>query len=378
VFPYFAVRSFEAKAYEARIQAGFEMITYAPIVSKESSWIDFVKENYDWIDESKRTFDILEPGQNRANEPKALEPPETIWTMTENGALIKRKARGIFLPSFQISPPPINNGNIFANVDLFSDPNYKSVSLAAVKLNDSVFSRFDEYYSKYSDQTIGEAHHQSLHDTFHTDSRVSRMVHPHSIAAQPVYDSMSRNTKVIGYLFGVIAWDTFLVDLLPEGVNGIMLILRNSCDQAVTYRLNGNEVCCPILCFCFDDHADATPLCLLDDFIIQAYFVGTGQLHAASFNSQRRTINFARNYFDPEATSQVDGHCQIFLDVYPSDEFVASYTDSIPIIFTVIVAMLFLIMAVIFAVYNRYLYASASAIGDTFVMNSHNCCFLLL
>jgi hypothetical protein len=57
-------------------------------------------------------------------------------------------------------------------------------------------------------------------------------------------------------------------------------------------------------------------------------------------------------------TSTVEGHCQIFLDIYPSETYVSPYENSIPVIFTVIVALLFLIMAVFFVVYNGYALSS--------------------
>ena len=47
---------------------------------------------------------------------------------------------------------------------------------------------------------------------------------------------------VIGYLFSIISWDNYLVNLLPVGVEGIIVVLRNSCDQAYTYEINGPEV----------------------------------------------------------------------------------------------------------------------------------------
>jgi hypothetical protein len=77
-------------------------------------------------------------------------------------------------------------------------------------------------------------------------------------------------------------------------------------------------------------------------------------LHDISFNSQRRTIDFASNYFDPALTGVVDGHCQIFLDVYPSSTFNEQYDSALPIVFTVIVALLFVFMALMFAMYDRY------------------------
>jgi hypothetical protein len=89
-------------------------------------------------------------------------------------------------------------------------------------------------------------------------------------------------------------------------------------------------------------------------FCHQACYIGKGDLHDASFNSYRRTIDFAENYFDPNLTSTVEGHCQIFLDVYPSISYVDPYISSIPVVFTIVVASLFVIMAVFFIVYNRY------------------------
>jgi hypothetical protein len=227
------------------------MITYAPIATNEASWIEFSQASREWLDESKYIFDELEPGQDRSKEPKTPPFDDVVWSINEDGSLAKRKGRGLFAPSFMISPPPMNNGNIFENIDLFSHPNYKSVTLAAVKLKDAVFSRFDASFSKASDEVLGDTQHQSLHDP--TNSNVMDQVsYPHSIAAQPIYLSLSRETKVVGYLFAIIAWDNYLVDLLPEGVNGIIVVLRNSCDQTVTYQLNGNEVSFSILCCACD------------------------------------------------------------------------------------------------------------------------------
>ena len=242
-FPYFAVPSFEAKAFETRKQATFEMITYAPIATVESSWLNHSQESRGWLDESKYLLDQLEPGSSRSSEPIAPPFDDVIWSFADDGTLVKRKDRGLFAPSYMISPPPIsNNSVVFENIDLFSNKNYKSVTLAAVKLKDAVFSRFDKYFAETVDGIIGEEHHERLHNSHHVICQEGRLSHPHSIAAQPIYSSLSRETKVVGYLFAVVAWENFLVNLLPDGVNGIFAVLRNSCYQSVTYELNGNEV----------------------------------------------------------------------------------------------------------------------------------------
>jgi hypothetical protein len=218
------------------------MITYSPIATNEKSWLEHSQENRGWLEESKYILDQLEPGSNRSSEPVTPPFEDVIWIIGEDGKLAKRKDRGIFAPSFMISPPPFNNSVIFENIDLFSNMNYKSVTLAAVKLKDAVFSRFDKYFAETVDGILGEKQHETLHTANHEFCREGGRSHPHSISAQPLYSSLSRETKVVGYLFSVVAWENFLVNLLPDGVNGIFAILRNSCDQTVTYELNGNEV----------------------------------------------------------------------------------------------------------------------------------------
>jgi len=111
----------------------------------------------------------------------------------------------------------------------------------------------------------------------------------------------------------------------PKGVHGIVAVLRNSCEQYFTYRLDGHT----------------------------AIFLGEGDLHDAEFHGHRRTIDFADNYFDPELLSGVEGHCQVFLDVYPSTLFQESFESSnLAVIFSVSVAALFVLMAVIFMIYD--------------------------
>ena len=87
---------------------------------------------------------------------------------------------------------------------------------------------------------------------------------------------------------------------------------------------------------------------------MKAYFVSIGDTHESAFDSQKRTINISDNYVDPALASKIGGHCQIYLDVYSSQDFVAAYNSNLPVIFAVTVAVLFLIMAVVFFVYDRF------------------------
>lgn len=77
-------------------------------------------------------------------------------------------------------------------------------------------------------------------------------------------------------------------------------------------------------------------------------------MHDPAFRSRGVTLDFAENYFDPDLTSDVEGHCQVFLDVYPSSKFEESYESNIPAIFTAVVGVLFCVMAAAFFLYDWF------------------------
>ena len=244
-FPYFCVPSFEAKANAARRHAGFEAVIFAPIANNEAQWLEFAQTSRSWLDDSKVWYDILEPGQNRSLEPMTPLLPEMVWSYNDDGTLSERKDRGIFVPSLHTSPPPISNGQIYQNVDLFSHSEFRSVTVASVKSSDAVFSRFDTAFAHESDRILGAEQHQVVHDKFHPTTSLQTTVHPHSIAVQPVYlfnGVEGSKNKIVGYLLSIISWDYFLSELLPDNVVGMVAVLKNSCNQTKTYQLNGKEV----------------------------------------------------------------------------------------------------------------------------------------
>ena len=59
-----------------------------------------------------------------------------------------------------------------------------------------------------------------------------------------------------------------------------------------------------------------------------------------------------QNYNNQEMFNSVDGHCQYYVEVYPSTTFQEKYNSNLPVILTVVVAILFFIMAGIFFMYD--------------------------
>lgn len=95
---------------------------------------------------------------------------------------------------------------------------------------------------------------QKAHEQYHADfgaviEKGVEFNHPHSVLLQPVFLELNDPTAdLVGLLHNSVPWDRYLTNLLPEGVDGIVCVLINTCGQAYTYVLSGNAVChglCP-------------------------------------------------------------------------------------------------------------------------------------
>jgi hypothetical protein len=71
-----------------------------------------------------------------------------------------------------------------------------------------------------------------------------------------------------------------MIDLLPEGVTGIVTVIRNTCNQSFTYEINGPE----------------------------ATYLGEGDLHETKYDDMETTVSFSF-HTHPKFTS-TQGHCQ--------------------------------------------------------------------
>ena len=322
-FPYVTVPAFEARAYEARIKGGFEMITYAPVATNLQEWINFSTSHIDWYQESKEMFDQLEPGLNRTEETPLQSIPPVVYRLNNDGLGKAWEDNRLFCPSVHTSPPPLASAKAIMNVDFFSHPEILAVSLAAEKLKDAVFSSFN-YKIGFLQDLMGTA---VDHGRTHAENEGTADVpHPQSISAQAVFQGLSDDQLfAVGYIFTIISWDKYLINLLPQGVHGIVVVLKSSCGDSVTYVLEGKE----------------------------AIFVGLGDMHEEGYTKSKKTIMFSDYYIDSELANKTKGHCVMYLDVYSSAEFEDSHKSKLPWIFTLVIAVLFFCMAMVFVFYNR-------------------------
>ena len=183
---------------------------------------------------------------------------------------------------------------------------------------------------------LGAEVHASFHTKIH-GRPFKAMSDTHCVLSIPVYKDLVSpgNTSKIdrtfvgGYVFAVMTWHSYMVKLLPAGVNGIMAVLHNSCGQSLTYRIQGSEV----------------------------FFVSGGDLHDTRYDSQVRIVDMVDLYEKPDLIFEVEGHCTYLMKLYPSAEYDQMYKSSLPVVLAIVIASIFLVMIVTLFFYDRVVYS---------------------
>ena len=114
-------------------------------------------------------------------------------------------------------------------------------------------------WSGFLENAVGkdahDAYHTSLHNTTTIGNR-SSSEQAHGVLMQPVFSTLSESEHVddgaspsdhtragiAGFLLGLFGFDAFLVDILPNGIRGIRVVIQNDCGDVYTYELDGNQV----------------------------------------------------------------------------------------------------------------------------------------
>ena len=80
------------------------------------------------------------------------------------------------------------------------------------------------------------------HDAMHSSRLNSDISYPHSLISTPVHKIPNDSeSKIVARISGSFAWDYTLRNLLPNNVDGVMVELRNTCNQSSLYALVGYD-----------------------------------------------------------------------------------------------------------------------------------------
>ena len=128
--------------------------------------------------------------------------------------------------------------NYFAiNWDVLTgSPDVVEMVMAALALkNQSVASPFQVFVDS---GLLTEAEHNAMHSS----RSKSDGSFPHSFLVTPVHQIPNDPaSKIVSYISGGFAWDFALRFLLPDNVEGIIVEIKNSCNQSSLYELVGYD-----------------------------------------------------------------------------------------------------------------------------------------
>jgi hypothetical protein len=236
------------------------------------------------------------------------------------------------------------------NVNFFSISNTSTGIVSAVMaskrplLSEVVdVSSFASVSIKFEDH---ERHHASL-VKYQSNATSSTFQHPHAFYYFPVFESERDSTsRIVAFLNGLLPFDRYLINLLPEGVRGIDAVLRSR-GEAYTYRLDGNSV----RCFAKANNVFVAVFSLRL-LLLQAFYVGPVDMHEASHDSTNRTIPFY-SYTD-ERINEIPTHFAYEFDIYATSQFEASYKTRTPWIAAVSVILTFSAVLVSILAYDCF------------------------
>ena len=229
-WPYFVPPNFETLAINFKKIANVEFININNFVLHEQrdSYIDYITPLYqDFVKEGHMAaYGHLD----HLNNDTSLYQPY-IAQKSKNGTFVPDIDRDHYFCRTVQSPParkygPTINSNIISNKvigDGFA---------AVMKLGDeSVFSPIKAFANLPDDE------HAKMHSAGSDGAN-----NPHSFTYSPIHRISGDPSSDIVAMFGLAtAWDVSMLNLLPGNVKGMICVIENTCNQTVTYRIDGKD-----------------------------------------------------------------------------------------------------------------------------------------
>lgn len=341
-WPFVSLSFYQQRAFAAKANSGALQVSIAPWVqqSDRALWEEYVvsdEAEVDWIELSLDYQDTVGLSQfirdygttfrGPIPEGQLLRDPYPIQRL--NGfetAPIPDSASGEYLPFWEMSPFLSFrdvNVNLYEEGDIRGVYGNQSLAEAAIVMGEMVTAPPGDINS-FIKETSDYAQLLSID----AETMVEYQGDPLTYVFVPVFDSFEDDRKPIALLVGLFHWGNLLSDVLEEQ-KGIDVVLRNTCSEPFTYRLEGPEV---------------VPR-------------GPGDLHESKYDSSGEDTAFLEVGRVADGTKTgigfADRDCNYYLSIYPSDSFAQSYREPIPAILVSSVAAVFVFAILMFFVYDR-------------------------
>ncbi|GKY96213.1 hypothetical protein MPSEU_000581200 [Mayamaea pseudoterrestris] len=338
-YPFTTLSAFQHRAIPTRAISGALLVTMHPLVTLEqrNEWeqYSFHGDAAQWHARDLEYEKSLSYGQydlkfdaKEVVQRVTLEETLTlngmanhIFTLDEEGDAIIERSNGPFLPTWETSPVFIRT---LVNRNLLTDPSATHAANASISTGSVTMGNFefpvDEIETK-------------LYTTLLSISK--KRVFPYVTSPLtriylPIFDSFDEATKKpVALLVALIRWESYFVNVLPDQIRGINMVLDNNCGDVYTFKITGHE---------------PDP-------------VGLGDLHDDKFEHMRKTATFADvatvDDGSPHGVPLYQDECTYQMTSYPTQLMLDDYRTNLPALITFAVAMVFVFTFVMFLVYDR-------------------------
>ena len=328
LWPQVTLPDFAARASTAIASARAISLLLIPVVSTSGrrTWEQYSVANSEWIEASlafENQTNVVYGGTRPGRRLQYSNGPDFSKGFSSNiymDAELSSNGRATILPEIENSSGPYfpiwqhaNVAPVLVNYDLNSNVNFTDSLQACYKSNKAVISSVEGLgiSGPLASSTLQVWEAQAVvnaADTF-------------NIIYFPVFDSFQSGKNLVAILALVTDWSTFFEYALPDGSNGMYVVITNTCDQNYTYYMTGPK----------------------------AHFVGKGDFHDTQYNflEQSLPLDIVR-----KGTPLDMAHCRYALRVYPSGEFRDAYMTNKPAIYTIGAVMVILVAIVAFLAYD--------------------------
>ena len=146
----------------------------------------------------------------------------------------------------------------------------------------------------------------------------------------PVFDSFNETTKKpVALMTALVRWESYFVNVLPDQLRGINMVLDNRCGDVYTFKITGHE---------------PDP-------------VGLGDQHDTKFEKMGRMATFddVKSVDDGSPNGVPLDHdlCTYTMTAYPNQVMEDDYRTTLPALITLAVACVFLFTFLMFILYDR-------------------------
>jgi hypothetical protein len=239
-WPLVSLANFEIRATTILDLTSGASISFIPVVTSErrSDWEEYAQVSSEWIQQGIDFEKEMESSANQGH--RSLQNSSLDFSNGFSSSIYRLDqeqaggdAAGIpviedgsdpYLPIWQSSPvvPELVNFN------LNSTASFSDALQAALQSKQAVMSRF-------FDDSVLNPLSKALSESDNQDA-------PFNTLHFPVFDGFANTGSVVGFLTLVSSWSTYFVDVLPDDMVGIYVVVENGCEQSHTFQLSGRYV----------------------------------------------------------------------------------------------------------------------------------------